>query len=1123
MPSPNKLAAICIAVAVVLCAPQFSLAQYSINSIAGGGPNNIAALSASIGYAESVAFDSAGNAYIANSYGYANQIIEVSSAGIVTVVAGNGTFGGYSGDGGPATSAALNQPEGVFVDGSGNIFIADTENSVIREVVESTGNIQTVVGVNYNAEGGSDCQTGGDGGPALSAHLCLPYSVFVDGSGNIFIADFGNSTIREVVASSGNIQTVAGTPNTPGYIDDVLATDAELDLPGSVFVDSAGNIIVADTFNSVIRVVNPGTQSVTVAGVSIPAGFIETVAGIQYDSQEGSECQTTGDGGPALSAYLCQPFGVFVDGSENIFIADYANFAIREVVPVGTISTVAGELGIDCEIYATTGCGDGSAATSAQLNYPSGVTINSGNIFIADTEDFVVREVTGGNIQRYAGNATEAYSGDGGPPKSAELNNPGAVFVDLSGNVFIADTSNSVIREIVASSGDITTVAGNGVAGYSGDTGPATSAELNFPQGVFVDSQGDIFIADSANNVIREVVASTGKIQTVVGNGTAGFIDNVAPLSAELDHPYAVALDISGNIFIADNANDVIRVVNTGTSALTFGPISVPAGKILTVAGTPESDCGDDQTSSSCGDGNVANTMKTVYLSLPAGVAVDTHDDIFIADTLDNAIREVSQSTGIIETVAGTIGEFGGYSGDGGPATSAELDNPSGVFIDQSNDIFIADSDNAAIREVIASTGLIQTISGIPANVHGFPTPGFSGDGGLATSAELDFPSSVFGTLTGNVFIADTDNSRIRELAPTPFTVTVAPSTATVVVGALQQFTATVTGNSNTGVNWFVAGVAGGNSTVGTISTTGLFQAPAAVPSSPTVTITAVSQVDNTTSGSAQATIANPSQTVTVTVSTTPPVTQVYTGTVQPFTATVSGTSNTAVNWYVEGAPGGDATFGTIDSSGNYTGPGAVPSPATITVEAVSQADATAIGTEQVTIVAAPTGPEGGSQSVSPGGTANYSLSLNAQTGSPAYPITLSCQQSSLPAGATCTFTPSTITPSSGSSVPFKLAVSVPASSSSLKKASGFWNVSPMYVAFIPLSGFLLLGGKPRHRQRRWACLVLLCVVLAALVACGGASGPSPNSTTYTIKIQGTTTAQPNPVTITTAGLIVQQ
>jgi hypothetical protein len=1118
MPSPNRLTSICIVIAVVLCAPQFSLGQYSISSIAGGGPNNLAALSASIGYAESIAFDSAGNAYIANSYGYANQIIEVSSTGIVTVVAGNGTFGGYSGDGGPATSAALNQPEGVFVDGSGNIFIADTENSVIREVVASTGNIQTVVGINYDASGGSSCQSGGDGGPALSAYLCLPYSVFVDGSNNIFIADFGNSTIREVVASTGNIQTVAGTPGTPGYIDDVLATAAELDLPGSVFVDGSGNIIIADTFNSVIRVVNPGTQPVTIAGTVIPAGYINTVAGSQYDSLEGSECQLTGDGGPALSAFLCLPFGVFVDGSENIFVADYANFAIREVVPAGTISTVAGTLGTDCQTYATTGCGDGAAATSAQLNYPSGVTVNSGNIFIADTEDFVVREVTGGNIKRFAGNATEAYSGDGGPPTNAELNNPGAVFVDASGNIFIADTSNSVIREIVASSGDITTVAGNGVAGYSGDGVGPTTTELNFPGSVFLDAQGDIFIADTANSVIREVVAATGLIQTVVGTpGTAGYFgDGGAPTSALLGNPDGVVVDVSGNIFIADTDNSAIRVVNTGSSPITIGSVTIQPGTIQTVAGTPPTACANPP--SGCGDGGPATSAS---LNFPAGLFLDATDDIFIADTFDNVIREVSVSTGTIQTVAGTIG-VPGFAGDGAAATSAQLDSPYGVFLDVSNDIFIADSENAAIREVVAATGVIQTIAGIPATAGGFPTPGFSGDGGFATSAELDFPSGVFGTPAGRVFIADTNNSRIRELAPAPLTVTVAPSTATVVVGALQQYTATVTGNPNTSVNWFVSGVAGGNSTVGTISTTGLFQAPAAVPSPATVTITAVSQVDNTTSGSASATIANPSGTVTVTVSTNPSVTQVYTGTVQPFIATVTGTGNTAVTWYVEGSQGGDATFGTIDTSGNYTGPATVPSPAIIIIEAVSQADATAIGTEQVTIVAAPTGPQGAAQTVSPGGTATYSLSLNAKTGSPAQPITLACQQSSLPTGATCTFNPTIITPSSTSSVNFTLAVTVPASSASLQKPRGFWHASSLYVAFIPLAGFLLLGRKSRNQQRRWGWLVLLCVFLAALVACGGGGSTSPGGVTYTIKIQGTTVAQPNPVTITTAKLIVQ-
>jgi len=1122
--SLNFFASICVVVATALYAPQVSLGQYSINSIAGGGPNNLPALQASIGFPESIAFDSAGNAYIAESSD-SSQILKVCVAaactvpGTVTIVAGNGTPG-YSGDGGPATSAALYHPEGVFIDGLGNIFIADTENSVIREVVASTGNIQTVVGVNYDASDGSACQSGGDGGPALSAHLCLPYSIFVDGSGDIFIADFGNSTIREVVASTGNIQTVAGTPGTPGYVDGVLATAAELDLPGSVFVDGSGNIIIADTFNSVVRVVNPGAQPVTIAGTAIPAGYIKTVAGTPYDSMEGSACQLTGDNGPALSAFMCLPFGVFVDASENIFVADYGNFAIREVVPAGTISTVAGTLGTDCQAYATSGCGNGAAATSAQLNYPSGVTLSSGNIFIADTEDFVVREVTGGNIQAFAGNATEAYSGDGGLATNAELNDPGAVFVDGSGNVFIADTSNSVIREVVASTGDIQTVAGNGVAGSSGVGVAPTTAELNLPGGVFVDAAGDIFIADTTNSAIREVVAATGLIQTVAGTlGTAGYSgDGGAAISALLSNPNAVVVDGSGNIYIADTANSAIRVVNTGASQITIAGVPIPVGDIQTVAGIPTKTC-DDDSNPGCGDGGLATSA---YLNFPNGIFLDAAGDIFIADTFDNVIREVSATTGTIQTVAGTIGTAG-FSGDGAAATSALLNTPYGVFLDASNDILIADSDNAAVREVVAATGFIQTIAGIPATAGGFPTPGFSGDGGPATSAELNAPSGLFGTSVGKVFIADTNNSRIRELAPAPLTVTVAPSTATVVVSALQQYAATVTGNPNTSVSWFVNGVAGGNSTVGTISTSGLFQAPTAVPSPATVTVSAVSQVDNTTSGTAQATIANPSGTVTVVVSTNPPVTQVYTGTVQPFIATVTGTSNTAVNWYVEGSPGGNATFGTIDTSGNYTAPANVPSPATIVIEAVSQADSTGIGTQSVTIVAAPSASQPAPQTVSPGGTANFSVSLNANSGSPHQAITLSCLQSSLPSGASCTFTPPTITPSS-SAVPFTLAVSVPVGSASLERPSGFRHASPMYVAFIPLAGFLLLSGTRRNQQRRWGGLVLLCVSLAALVACGGGGSGSTSThpATYTIKIQGTTAAQPNPVTITTATLTVQ-
>ena len=400
-----------IVVVLVLFTPQALLAQYAISTVAGGGPINLTALKASVGDPVGIAFDSAGNAYIADSY--SSHIFKVDTANNLTVVAGNGTVG-YSGDGGPATSAALNHPEGVFVDGSGNIFIADTDNSVIREVAASNGNITTMAG---NGKAGYS----GDGGPATTAQLYDPFGVFVDSAGNVFIADTDNCLIRKV--SGGNISTIAGNPSAQtspcGYSGDGgLATSAQLDEPEGVFVDGSGNVFIADTNNSVIR-------EVTTAN-----GNIQTVAGVFYDYLTNGTCNYSGDGGPATSAYLCLPAGVFVDASENIFIADTENVVVREVAS-GNIATVAGD-----NVLGAGYSGDGGAATGAQLNYPNDIFVDaSGDIFIADTDNFVIREVVAGTIQTVIGNNTLAYSGDGGSALNAELDAPGGVFVDASGDI----------------------------------------------------------------------------------------------------------------------------------------------------------------------------------------------------------------------------------------------------------------------------------------------------------------------------------------------------------------------------------------------------------------------------------------------------------------------------------------------------------------------------------------------------------------------------------------------------------------------------------------------------------------------------------------------------------------
>jgi hypothetical protein len=1134
MRSPKLIVAVFFLLVVMLCTAQPSLSQYSINSIAGGGPNNITALLSSIGYAGSVARDAGGNIYIADSY--SSHIFKVDTSGNLTVVAGNGTLG-YSGDGGPATSAALNRPEGVFVDGSGNIFIADTDNSVIREVLAASGNIQTVAG-NGNAG------YGGDGAAATSAELNDPFGVFVDGTGNIFIADTDNSVIREVVASSGSIQTVAGNA-TPGYSGDgTPATSAQLDEPEGVSLDVTGNIFIADTYNSVIR------------EVTIATGQIHTVAGTYYAYED--SCNYSGDDNPAISAQLCLPSNVFVDGSSNLFIADTGNSVIREVLSAGsTIQTVAGNGTLG---YA----GDGGAATSAELNNPSSMVVDtSGNIYIADTDNFVVRELSSGNIQTIIGNNTLAYSGDNGPATNAALNYPGQVFVDASGNVYIADSENSVIRVVNTGSvavtiagvtiqpGAIETVAGNGTACPTsnpgcGDGGLATAANLNLPYGLFVDGSGNIFIADTANSVIREVVAATGDIQTVAGNYTSAFAgDGDLASGASLYNPYGVLLDGHGNVYIADTENSAIRVVNTGAAAITIAGITIQPGDIETVAGTGGTACTD--SSEGCGDGGAATSAE---LKFPGGIALDSTGDIYIADSDNNAIREVNAMTGIIQTVAGTLGQRG-YSGDNGAPTSALLNTPENVVLDSFGNLFIADSQNSVIREVVAVGGIIVTVAGT--NIAGF-----SGDGGSSSSAELNDPLGVAvvttGSLSGTLFVADTDNSRIRELTSTT-SVTVVPSSATVPVGSsgTQQFAASVsiststaavkpgihkntvpaakqaTSLANTSVTWQVNGVTGGNATWGTISNTGLYEAPTNLPTSTTVTVTAISNANGTAFGSAKVLLAG-SGTSTITVSSTPSgVTEVYTGTSQSFTAALNGSASSAVNWQASCVGGGNSNCGTITGGGVYTAPAGVPSNPLILVTATSQASASVSGSYPFTIAAVPAATTPAPQTISPGQFANYSFSLNANTGNPKQPITLSCLQSSLPPGATCAFTPLTITPGT-KAVPFSLIVKVPSgtsSSASLQRPAKLLMASQFYYSFLPLAGILLFAGNSRKQRGRWLLLALLCVLPLVMTACGGGGGGSspgtnPELGTYTIQVQGTTATQPNPVTITTAGLTVQ-
>jgi hypothetical protein len=719
----------------------------TITTLAGGGPNDLPVTFSSLGTPWSLAQDGKGNTYIADTL--SNRIFKVAANGTLTVLAGN-IYSGYVGDGQPATLASLNSPEGIALDSAGNVYIADTANNAIRVV-----NTQPSTALSF----------------------------------------YGGA----VVVQPGDIETIVG--GRFGYVTGgpVPVADSKLDSPGGVWLDSAGNIYIADTLNSVIEVVNTQSTTQTLGGVSIPAWYFGRIAGTNVSMYGG-------DGGPAISASVNRPNGIFLDSHGYIYIADTVDSRIRVInpatsgtitvagvsIPAGDINTVAGSAAACAN--SQTACGDGGPATSANLNNPVAVvTDSSGDIYIADTGDEKIRLVSNSTfkISTIAGSGVQCFynlapCGDGGPATAADLWEPTGLVLE-NGNVLIADQSDDAIRTVA--SGDINTTMGVLLdTGFSGDAsqgppvieGIATDAALHSPQGVVPDASGNVYITDTGNSAIRKVTTH-GIITTAVGCLVTPCGDHVLANSAHLYVPAQTALDAAGNLYIVEagsNGND-IRVVNNQSSAITFyaglpTQLTVPPGEILTIVGTTA--C----TALDCGDGGPAANAQ---LNQPEGVFLDKSGNIYIADTGDNAIRVVNtQSSAIIfysgankitiqpgniQTIAGIIdisptGDCitpEDACGDTGPATLATLGLPTGVALDNAGNVYIADAGDNRIRVVNGSTGVINKFAGT-----GQECMTGCGDGGLAIDAFLDAPQGLFVDYANNVFIADTGDFSIREV-----------------------------------------------------------------------------------------------------------------------------------------------------------------------------------------------------------------------------------------------------------------------------------------------------------------------------------------------------------------------
>jgi RHS repeat-associated protein len=712
-----------------------------------------------------------------------------------------------NGNNGPSAQSVLRKPGDTYIDSSGDIYIADTYDNRIQEIPAASGTqwgISMTAGDVYTVAGSPqgyfpDGTGTANGTPASQTLLNHPTGVTANGSG-LYIADTGDCRVVEIAAANQtqwNITmtaddeyTIAGTTGSCGDSGDGgLATSAQLYLPTSIHLGAgshASDLYIADTGNNRIQEIAAAGE--TEWGKSMSANDIYTVAG----SPSGTSGMSS-NGTAAGSTLLNAPAGVTIDGNDDMLIADTDNCRIAEIPwSSGTYWGISGMTGGD--LYDVAGRGgstnctignDNKSQLQSNLNYPSSVRDPNGNMYIADTANNRVQEVAGSAhtewgqsmtanfVYTIAGNSsgTGGNSGNGGTGTSAYLSAPGAVWVDSSGNLYVSDTGNNALRKLATSTDIINALAGTGYTLLNdGDGGPAVMAALLSPQGVASDSHGDIFIADTANNRVQEIAASThtqfgiamtaGDIYTVAGNsyGESGYGgDGGLATSALLFAPTSVAVDSSGNLYIADESNSLIRKVSAST------------GDISTIAGTP----GEQGY---YGDGGPATSA---VLGLPDAVAVDAAGDVFLADGENDLIQEIPAASGTHYGIAMTAGDIyaiagtpqeAGDSGDGGPGSSALLDGPEGLAIDTAGDVYLSDTSNEQVREVAAATGTqwgqamtagdIYTIAG---NTSG--TVGNTGDGGPAASALLDNPVQIALDTAGDLYIADAGNNRIREIA----------------------------------------------------------------------------------------------------------------------------------------------------------------------------------------------------------------------------------------------------------------------------------------------------------------------------------------------------------------------
>ncbi len=671
--------------AVVASASVASAQSYAFSRLAGSsggaGANDGAPAGARFFRPAGIAIDATGTIYLADTE---NHIIrKIAPTGQVSTLAGlAGTPGTVDGTG---SAARFWRPTGIAVDQAGYVFVADSSNHAIRRITQA-GAVSTFAG----APGSS----GSNDGTGPVARFNIPNGLAIDGAGTIYVADTGNSTIR-TITSAGVVSTFAGLPGVTGTSDGTGA-GARFNQPEGVEVDpTTGSVYVADTRNHTIRAITPLGAVTTLAGLAGAFGVA--------------------DGTGAVARFRF-PGGLSFDGAGVLHVADTLNYKVRRVTLAGVVTTLAGSSG-------TPGTMNGTGS-AAEFSSPEALVVDpaNGSVYVADTDNHVVRKVTSlGAASTFAGTAAEEGFVDAAGT-DARFYRPRGVAIDAAtGDTFVADEVNHVIRRIT-SAGIVSTLAGEpGVQGTSDGTG--VGAHFKFPKGLAIAPSGHLIVADTGSHTIRKVT-QTGVVTTLAGSaGAAGTADGLGS-AARFDGPQGVGIDASGDIYVADSGNHTIRKVT-------------PAGLTSTHAGL----AGSPGSTDGAGSGARFNA--------PSGVAARPNGTLFVADRGNSTIRRVS-TTADVTTLAGMPGVAGSTDGLG---STARFTAPEGIAVDTVASIYVADTGSGLIR-IVTAAGDVTTIGG-GAYAYG------SADG-AGSAARFATPYGIAADATGRIVVADSYNHAIR-------------------------------------------------------------------------------------------------------------------------------------------------------------------------------------------------------------------------------------------------------------------------------------------------------------------------------------------------------------------------